>query len=122
MTKIGSHQHVVTYTFLVNEGEDLWIDFGHDGGDYRVRVIFMHGVDPDEKGILQRSVKVTGMEDHAVVTFVNWNSPTAQTTREPISFASPEDNAHSIYFLATVSKHDKTHTLTIQFTAGEYRP
>lgn len=91
---VGDREQIASAALLVPEGEDAWIEFTADSWLVRLNVQFADDPEVDGGG-----VSLTATDDHAVLTFKNWN--TALPAAIPKPFGLGETGGRKIYFLCT---------------------
>ncbi|MCR9700942.1 hypothetical protein NB555_17635, partial [Vibrio cholerae] len=108
-----------SHNILVPESEKVFITLHLEDSEKPLNIVINFKetkIDDEEKHKAGLSVK--GDDDHAYITFHNWNKPFGSCLQSPLSFASSEDG-DEILLLASAKKSGGVYELTIQFLKKE---
>lgn len=91
---VGGREHITTAVLQVPDGEDAWLEF--QAGTWRVRlnIIFI-----DDKEDSSQNFSVKGVDDHAVLTFKNWNRGLPAAVSKPFQLGEA-DNRNIVFIFS----------------------
>ncbi|HRE72600.1 MULTISPECIES: DUF6864 domain-containing function [unclassified Candidatus Accumulibacter] len=91
---VGKREQIASATLLVPAGEDAWIEFTAGTWDVRLHVLFVDNPEIKNPGFV-----LTAKDDHAVLTFNNWNSALPSAIAQP--FELGQTNGRTVSFMLT---------------------
>ncbi len=89
---VGGRELITTAVLQVPEGEDAWVEFQAANWNVRVNVKFI-----DDKEDSTPNFSLEGKDDHAVLTFKNWNNSLPSAISKPFQFG--ETDSRKIVFI-----------------------
>jgi hypothetical protein len=89
---VGGRELITTAVLQVPDGEDAWVEFQAGTWNVRLNVRFV-----DDKEDLTKDFTLEGKDDHAVLTFKNWNHGLPGAVPKPFQFG--ETDSRKIVFV-----------------------
>ena len=89
---VGARELINTAVLQVPDGEDAWVEFQAGTWIVRLNVKFI-----DDKEDSTKNFSLKGNDDHAVLTFKNWNNGLPGAIQKPLQFG--ETDNRKIVFL-----------------------
>jgi len=112
--KIGNRKVVYTSSLIIPEGEDAWIFF--DVGDWHVKVNLIFNISDEENE--NGAISIEGIDDHAKVTFFNWNNSLGTVTVNPVELGKTNEGKR-LTFMASHWLIGRVNKIDVQFLIGE---
>ncbi|GKW53757.1 hypothetical protein NCCP2140_28100 [Pseudoalteromonas sp. NCCP-2140] len=119
MIKIGDLIYLQSHALLVPKSEKASITLDIEDSEKPLNIIIcFEETKSAEEEKPKTGLSIEGDQDHAYVTFHNWNKPFGSSLQKPIAFASSEDG-DEILLLASAKESGDVYELTIQFLKKE---
>jgi len=90
---VGDRELITTAVLQVPDGEQAWIEFQAGTWGVRLNVSFI-----DDKDDPAQSFSLEGKDDHAVLTFKNWNNGLPSAIPKPFQFGETDGRKISFLF------------------------
>lgn len=83
---VGGRELITTAFLQVPDGEDAWIEFQAGSWTVRLNVTFI-----DDNEDSNKNFTLEGKDDHAVLTFKNWNNGLPAAIPKPLPFGETDN-------------------------------
>lgn len=113
MQMVGDKKLCYSKEFIIPSGEKVEISYKIDGWDVKLTLCF----EKSEVDSSDNRVTVVPKDGHAVITFMNWESPLGTCTSRSVKLGT-HGNGKDIFFAAAAYLIGKTHKLTFQLLLG----
>ncbi|KQB56821.1 MULTISPECIES: DUF6864 domain-containing function [Acidovorax] len=90
---VGGRELITTAVLQVPDGEDAWIEFQAGTWNVRLNVKFV-----DDKEDSTQRFFLEGKDDHAVLTFNNWNNGLPSAIPKPFPFGETDNRKIAFVF------------------------
>lgn len=114
--RIGAREVAHTAILLIPPGEDGWLEFNVGSWTARLKLVF-RTVPAKEGTSTGASLELEAMEDHACLTFTNWDNGLGTATIRPIDFARLSDG-RTVTAMIWHAKTGDMHRVDLQFLVG----
>jgi hypothetical protein len=110
--KIGNREVVHTFSIIVPDKEDAWVDFNVGQWNINLRIYFT-----EDKGKDTGALSLEVLQDIPHLNLINWRNALGTATIKPIELGTTSDG-RQLSFMLTHWLIGETNKLDIQFLLG----